>query len=78
MCIRKSLRLYRPISNLSVIRKVIERIAKSRITDHLTCNQLFSPLQSAYRKFNSDETVLLSLHDHLSLLLGVSKLHVFA
>ena len=52
---------YRPISNLSTIFKIVERVVKSRITDHLTQNTLFNPLQSAYRKFHSNETVLLSL-----------------
>lgn len=56
---------YRPISNLSVISKLIERVVKSRLTDHLTNNKLYNPVQSAYRKFHSTETVLLSLHDHL-------------
>ena len=56
---------YRPISNLSTISKIIERDVKSRLTDHLTQNTLFNPLQSAYRKFHSTETVLLSLHGHL-------------
>jgi len=56
---------YRPISNLSTISKIIERVVKPRLTDHLTQNTLFNPLQSAYRKFHSTEKVLLSLHDHL-------------
>jgi len=30
---------YRPISNLSLISKIIERIVKSRLTDHLTANK---------------------------------------
>ena len=34
--------------------------------DHLTSNSLLNPFQSAYTKFYSTETTLLSLHDHLS------------
>jgi len=56
---------YRPISNLSTISKIIERVVKSRLTDHLIQNTLFNPLQSAYRKFHCTETVLLSLYYHL-------------
>jgi len=52
---------YRPIFNLSTISKIIERVVKSRLTDHLTQNTLFNPLQSAYRKFHSTETVLNSV-----------------
>jgi len=30
--------IYRPISNISLITKIIERVVKSRVTDHLTSN----------------------------------------
>jgi len=39
---------YRPISSLFVISKITERIVNSRITNHLRCNQLSNPVQSAY------------------------------
>jgi len=58
---------YRPISNLSLIFKsiLIERVVKSRLTDHLTFNKLLNPHQSAYCKPLSTETTLLYIHDHL-------------
>ena len=56
---------YRSISNLSLISKIIERVVKSRLTDHLTSNKLLNPHQSAYCKHHSTETVLLYTHDHL-------------
>ena len=56
---------YRPISNLSAVSKIIERIVKSRLRNHFTANRPFNPVQSACRKFHSTETVLLSLHDHI-------------
>jgi len=62
---KESLSNYRPISNLSFISKILERVVMSRLTEHLTDNQLLNPFQSAYRKLRSTETVLLSLHDHL-------------
>ena len=68
---------YRPIYNRSVICKIIERIVKCRITDHLILNQLFNPAQSAYRKFHFTGTVLFHFTIILSILLGVSKLPVF-
>jgi len=52
---------YRPISNLSTISKIVERVVQSRLNDHLFRNQLLNPLQSAYRKFHSTETLLLSI-----------------
>jgi len=56
---------YRPISNLSLISKIIERVVKSRLSDHLTSNNLVNPHQSAYCKRHSTETALLYIHDHL-------------
>ena len=35
---------YRPISNISLISKIIERIVKSSLTDHLTSNKLLTSL----------------------------------
>ena len=43
-----------------------KRLSKKLIRDHLTSNSLLNPFQSAYTKFYSTETKLLSLHDHLS------------
>ena len=57
---------YHPIANLSFISKLTEKIVKKRLIDHLTCNSLLNPFQSAYTKFYSTETTLLSLHDHFS------------
>ena len=62
---KESLNNYRPISNLSLISKITERIVKSRLHDHLSNNSLYNPNQSAYTKHHSTETTLLSLHDHL-------------
>jgi len=56
---------YRPISNLSLISKIIERVVKSRLTSHLTSNNLLNPHQSACCKHQSTETALLYIHDHL-------------
>ena len=61
---KENLSNYRPISNLSTISKIVERVVQSRLTDHLVRNQFLNPLQSAYRKFYSTETLLLSIHDH--------------
>ena len=43
----------RPISNLSLISKIIERVVKSRLMDHLTSNSLLNSHQSAYCKHHS-------------------------
>ena len=70
---KENLANYRPISNLSTISKVTERVVKSRLIDHLTQNRLLNSSQSAYRKLHSTETVLLSLHDHLINAIGCQQ-----
>jgi len=69
---------YRPISNLSVVSQIIERMVKSRLTDHLTANRLFNPVQSAYRKFHSTTQLELFFFHFMitsSMPLVVSKSH---
>jgi len=39
---KEKLSNYRPSSNLSLISKIIERVVKSRLIDHLTSNGLLS------------------------------------
>ena len=56
---------YRPISNLSLLSKITERVIRARLSDHLTSNNLLNPHQSAYCKHHSTETALLYIHDHL-------------
>ena len=65
---------YRSISNLSLISKIIERVVKSRLTDHLFSHTLLNPHQSTYRRHHSTETSLLYIHDHLITAIGSQKL----
>ena len=43
------LKNYRPVSNLTFISKVIEKVISGRLIEHLINNGLVDPLQSAYR-----------------------------
>ena len=56
---------YPPISNLSTISKIIERLVHSRITSHVSSSPNFNPFQSAYRKHHSTGTTLLRINDSL-------------
>jgi len=57
---------YRPISNLSSVSKVIERLVLTRcLRPHLLGSANFSDYQSAYRKDNSTKTALLDVLDRV-------------
>ena len=59
------LKNYRPISNLPFVGKLIERIVKSRLDEHLSSNNLNIKEQSGYKKNHSTETVLITIVNDL-------------
>ena len=58
---------YRPVSNLSFISKILEKIVLQQLSNHLSNNNLLHPFQSAYRSNHSIETVLLHIVNDLLL-----------
>ena len=52
---------YRPISNLSVISKLLERLILVRITKHLDNNKFLPINQSAYRQYHSTDAAVLKV-----------------
>ena len=63
------LKNYRPVSNLSFISKVLEKVVAKRLEDHLAANNLHDHLQSAYRERHSTETALIKVHHDISVAL---------
>ena len=61
---RESLSSYHSTSNLPFISKLIERLTKAQLTEHLDADSLFNSHQSAHMKHHSTETVLPSIHHH--------------
>ena len=59
---------YRPISHLSYISKVLERVLAIQLNDYILSNKILNKFQSAYTKKKNTETALVYIvyiHDPL-------------
>lgn len=59
------LKNFRPVSNLTFLGKIIERVVLKRLNDHLSRNNLNCPEQSAYKVNNSTETLLIKISNDI-------------
>ena len=59
------LKSYRPVSNITFISKLIERIALNRFSVHSGLFKLLPARQSAYRRFHSTETAAAIIHNDI-------------
>ena len=50
---------YRPISNLSFLSKIAEKVVDARLSGHTSRYDLYPVFQSAYRQFHSTETAVI-------------------
>ena len=56
---------YRPISILTTIGKITERIVAEQLYSYFSSHHLFSPNQHGFRSNHSTDTALLTLTDHV-------------
>jgi hypothetical protein len=56
---------YRPISNLTFLSKLVEKLVSTRITVHMQQNKLSEKFQSAYRENHGTETALLRVQNDI-------------
>ena len=70
---QRELSNYRPVSNLSFLIKVMEKIMTSQIVEHMNTHELFNPYQSACRSGYSTETALLKIKNDSELALDRSE-----
>ena len=64
------LKNYRPVSNLSFLSKLIEKVISSRILTHIADNDLIDKFQSAYRYGHITETALLHVYSDIVTMVG--------
>ena len=67
---------YRPISNLSVLSKLLERLVSKQLVTYLKDNSLLPDRQSAYRAHHSTETAVLRVLADILLALDTGNLAV--
>ena len=62
---KEDVKSYRPVSNLSYVTKLIEKVVATQFVDHLSRNELYDSMQSAYRANFSTETALMKLQNDI-------------
>ena len=70
---KEDLDSYRPVSNLSFISKILEKVIASRQRSHISSNCLSNVSQSAYKQFHSTETALIKVLDDVTLNIDKGK-----
>jgi exonuclease III len=63
------LKNYRPISNLTYLSKILEKVVHHQLNDYVNLNGLYSSHQSGYRKFHSCETAVTKIHNDILMLI---------
>ena len=58
---REDMKNHRPVSNLSFLSQILEKVVASRLNSHTNSSPTSNNYQSAYRKFHSTQTALLQI-----------------
>ena len=75
---RNNLKNYRPVSNLSFLSKILEKLVLAQIFEHLNSNALLPNNQSAYRANHSTESALLRVCNDVLLALDSGNVTVLS
>ena len=59
------LKNYRPVSNLAVTSKLIEKIVLEQLNNHIHLNSLHCPVQSGCRAYHSCKTLMVRMADDI-------------
>ena len=75
---KDSMKNYRPVSNLSFLSKVLEKVVVNQLNTHINSSNTSNQYQSAYKKFHSTETALLKIHSDILASMDASKVTALA
>ena len=70
---RNLLKNYRPVSNLSFLSKLIEKVAAKQLNNYIDSEGLSNVNQSAYRRLHSTESALLKIQNDIAASLDSGK-----
>ena len=63
------LKNFRPVSNLSYLSKIVEKVIHIQLDEYAVTNKLFSQFQSGYRKLHSCETAITKIHNDILMMI---------
>ena len=70
---RNILKNYRPVSNLSFISKLIEKVVAKQLNEFISREGLLNVNQSAYKSSHSTETALLKIQNDIAFSMDSGK-----